>query len=36
MPVVISPLAEADLKDAVTWYNSRRATLGNEFLASIS
>jgi len=32
LPLVINPDAEADLKEAKTWYDAQRAGLGDEFL----
>ncbi len=33
--LVISSMAEADLADSYTWYETRREGLGHQFLASV-
>lgn len=32
LPLIINPMAEADLADAKQWYDGRRPGLGDEFL----
>lgn len=35
LPLVINPLAEADLADARAWYESQRSGLGDELIAGV-
>ena len=35
LPVIINPLAEEDLADAISWYN-QKAGLGDNFLAAVN
>lgn len=35
VPLVVNPLAEADLDEAKTWYNKQRTGLGDDFLECV-
>lgn len=33
--IIVKPSAEADIADAIAWYNSKREGLGTEFLVAL-